>query len=58
LPSVAHPYFVLVSVDKNAARNPLRFLAAYGLYQDEFGADEMASEIIEWWNLKLAERIQ
>ena len=30
----------------------------YGLYHDEFGADEMASEIIEWWNLKLAERIQ
>ncbi|PQJ79448.1 hypothetical protein [Polaribacter porphyrae] len=30
----------------------------YGLYHNEFGADEMASEIIEWWNLKLAEKIQ
>jgi hypothetical protein len=30
----------------------------YGLYIDEFDADKMASEIIEWWNLKLAERIQ
>ncbi|PTX60104.1 hypothetical protein C8N46_107110 [Kordia periserrulae] len=24
----------------------------YGLYIDEFEADEIASEIIEWWNFK------
>jgi len=25
----------------------------HGLYHDEFGAEEMATEIIEWWNSSL-----
>jgi len=33
----------------------------HGLYHDEFGAEEMATEIIEWWNssscLQLAKKI-
>ena len=29
----------------------------YGLYHDEFKADEMATELIEWWNFKLADKI-
>ncbi len=32
--------------------------ATYGLYDNEFSADEIASEVIEWWNLKLVDRIQ
>jgi hypothetical protein len=24
----------------------------YGLYHDEFGAEEMATEVMEWWNSK------
>lgn len=30
----------------------------YGLYCDELSAEEMASEIIEWWNLRLEDRIR
>lgn len=29
----------------------------YGLYHDEFDGREIASEIIEWWNFKLMNRI-
>lgn len=30
----------------------------YELYHDEFSAGEMASEIIKWWNFKLADRLK
>lgn len=29
----------------------------YGLYNDEFSANEMATEIIDWWSFTLANRI-
>lgn len=47
-----------VSLEKIICILESELSVTYGLYHDEFEADEMASEIIEWWNLKLVKRIQ
>lgn len=33
-------------------------IITYGLFHNEFDIDELVSEIMEWWNIKLMNRIR